>query len=100
MKGVNAMKKMGIWAISAMGLIFALVGCFQNVAMDTKAPKMAKEDLKLLLDNPELIVLDVRLAEEWKKSDRKIKGAVREDPEKDFKTWTSKYSRDKTLVFY
>jgi hypothetical protein len=25
---------------------------------------------------------------------------VREDPDKDIKTWADKYSKDKTLVFY
>ena len=59
-----------------------------------------KEELKPLLDNPEVIVLDVRLLDEWKRGDLKIKGAVREDPEKDYRTWASKYSKDKTLVFY
>jgi predicted sulfurtransferase len=94
------MKKMGIWAISVAGLIFVLVGCFQNVAVETKTPRMAKEELKSLLGNPEVIVLDVRIADEWKKSVWKIKGAVREDPERDFKPWASKYAKDKTLVFY
>jgi hypothetical protein len=94
------MKKMGIWAISVTGLIFVLVGCFQNVAMDTKTPRMAKEELKTLLGNPEVIVVDVRIADQWKKSDWKIKGAVREDPKKDPRTWMSKYPKDKTMVFY
>jgi hypothetical protein len=94
------MKKMGIWAISVTGLIFVLVGCFQNVAMDTKTPRMAKEELKTLLGNPEVIVVDVRIADQWKKSDWKIKGAVREDPKKDLRTWMSKYPKDKTMVFY
>jgi hypothetical protein len=45
------------------------------------------------------IVVDVRIADDWKKSDLKIKGAIREDPEKDYRVWASKYPKDKTLVF-
>ena len=61
---------------------------------------MTKEELKSLLGNPDVIVVDVRIAAEWKRADLKIQGAVREDPEKDYKTWASKYPKDKTLVFY
>ena len=88
------------WTVMAFLFVFVLTGCLQNLALDTKVPRMKKEDLKSLLDNPEVIVLDVRIAEEWKKSDLKIKGAVREDPEKDYRTWGSKYPKEKTLVFY
>ncbi len=61
---------------------------------------MIKEELRSLLGNPEAIILDVRITEDWKKSDLKNKGAMREDPEKDYKTWASNYPKDKTLVFY
>ncbi len=99
-KEVIQMRKGRFWVISAMGLSFALMGCLQNVALDTKAPRITKEELKPILGQTDVVVVDVRVAEEWKKSDRKIKGAVREDPEKDIKTWADKYSKDKTLVFY
>jgi predicted sulfurtransferase len=79
--------------------IFVLAGCFQNVTSDKSAPRITKEELKSTLGNPEVIVVDVRLSDEWKKSEWKIKGAVREDPEK-FKSWAGNYPRDKTLVFY
>ncbi len=79
---------------------FVLAGCFQNPAVDTKTPRMTVEELKALLDHPDVIIVDVRVADEWKRTGLKIKGAVREDPEKDYKTWASKYPKDKTLVFY
>lgn len=94
------MRKGRFWLISALGLSFALMGCLQNVALDTKGPRMTKEELRSILGQPDVVVVDVRVAEEWKKSEWKIKGAVREDPEKDIKTWGDKYSKDKTLVFY
>jgi rhodanese-related sulfurtransferase len=61
---------------------------------------LAKEHLRFLLDNPEVIILDVRIADEWKRSDLKIKGPVHEGPEKDDRTWGSRYPKDKTLIFY
>jgi len=88
------------WTISIFLVGFVLTGCLQNLALDAKVPRMTKEDLRSLLDNPVVIILDVRIADEWKKSDLKIKGAVHEDPEKDYRIWGSKYPKDKTLVFY
>jgi rhodanese-related sulfurtransferase len=60
---------------------------------------MTKEELKVKLDNPDLIVIDVRLGKDWTNSDLKIKGAVRENPEA-VDSWANKYPKDKTLVFY
>jgi hypothetical protein len=80
--------------------IFILTGCLQNVTLDTKTPRMTKEEMKSLLGHPDLIIFDVRIKDEWKKSDKKIKGAIREDPEKDFKVWALNYPKDKTIVFY
>jgi hypothetical protein len=93
-----AMKQ--FWTIVVFLIAFVLTGCLQNVALDTKVPRMTKEELKSLLGNPDVAILDVRIAGEWKRGDLKIMGAVREDPEKDYRTWASKYPKDKTLVFY
>lgn len=88
------------WTTIAFLVVFVLTGCLQNLAPSAKVPRMTKEELKPLLGNPDVIVLDVRLEEEWNRSGSKIQGAVRENPEKDYKTWASKYPKDKTLVFY
>lgn len=74
------------------------LGMGKNVAV----PRMTKEKLNSLLGNSDLdvIILDVRLGKEWYNSKWKIKGAVREDPEKDVKAWADKYPKDKTLVLY
>ncbi len=49
------------WTIIAFLVILVLTGYLQNLALDTKVPRMAKEDLRALLDNPEVIILDVRI---------------------------------------
>ncbi|MCX8118739.1 MAG: hypothetical protein N3G78_12540 [Desulfobacterota bacterium] len=68
-------------------------------AFSEEAPRMTKEQLRNLLGQPDVIVIDVRYGKEWTQSDSKIKGAVREDPE-DLKSWANKYSPHQTLVLY
>ena len=63
------------------------------------APRMTKDDLKAMLGNPGLLVIDVRYGKDWTDSNLKIRGAVREDPEA-FDSWANKYPKDKTFVLY
>jgi rhodanese-related sulfurtransferase len=60
---------------------------------------MTTEELKALLGNPDLVVLDVRRDSDWKDSDLKIQGAIREEPDR-IKSWAQKYSKDKIIVLY
>ncbi len=53
-----------------------------------------------MLGNTDVIIVDVRLSNDWEQSKSKILGAIREDPEGDVKTWADQYSKEKTLVFY
>ncbi len=64
-----------------------------------KIPVLAKEDLKGMLDDPGVIIIDVRLEKSWKSSDGKIKGAVWEDPDR-VRAWAGKYPKDKMIVLY
>jgi hypothetical protein len=81
-----------------------LLGGFASMVMamgkGVEAPKITKEQLLPMMENPDVILLDVRESESWKDSRSKIRGAVREDPEKDIQGWISKYSQEETLVFY
>ena len=65
-----------------------------------EAPRITKEQLLAVMENPDVVILDVREPGSWKDNQRKIKGAVREDPIKSVKTWAEKYPQDKTLVLY
>jgi len=69
------------------------------IALAGSVPRMSKEDLEAKLDDPDVIILDVRVGKDWKESGFKIKGAIRENPKK-FKSWANKYPKDKTLVLY
>jgi hypothetical protein len=62
--------------------------------------RITKDQLFAMLGNPRVVILDVREGDSWEKSKFKIKGAVREDPEKDINDWVERYPKDKTLVFY
>ncbi len=62
-------------------------------------PLITAEDLKAKLGAPALTILDVRRAAHWNASDRKIVGAVREDPDA-VESWAGKYAKERTLVLY
>jgi len=79
--------------------IFFTAGILATFAKSADVPRMKKDELKARLDNPDLVILDVRSENDWKDGDSKIEGAVREDPES-VKPWAEKYSKDKTLVLY
>jgi rhodanese-related sulfurtransferase len=62
-------------------------------------PKMTKDELRGMLGNPDLVIIDVRYSKDWTESDLKIQGAIREDP-KIFDSWANKYPKDKILILY
>ncbi len=61
--------------------------------------RITKEELRKMLTNLDVIVLDCRPVEQWRQSPKKIPGAVYADPY-DIESWADKYPKDKTLVFY
>jgi hypothetical protein len=70
-----------------------------QLAIAAEVPRMTKEELKSKLDNPDVVIVDVRVGKDWKGSEFKIKGAVRGNPA-EFSSWAEKYPKDKTLVLY
>lgn len=81
-----------------LGLILAVL-MFSNTVSGDEVKLLDKDELKAMLGNPDLVVLDVRAGKDWSSSEFKIKDAVRltgdttEAVMKDI-------SKDKTLVFY
>ena len=80
-------------------VIFSVVGILTIFAKSADVPRMTKDELKAILGNPDLVIIDVRAKKDWTDGDSKIKGAIREDPES-VKSWAEKYSKDKTIVLY
>ncbi len=68
-------------------------------AQAQEVPRMAPGELAARLGGMDLLVLDVRAGADWKASDKKIQGALREDPG-NVGDWASKYPKDKTVVLY
>lgn len=60
---------------------------------------MDKDELKAIIDSPELVLLDVRTGKDWSSSEFKIKGAVRLGGGGVDKAIKS-YGKDKTIVLY
>ena len=90
-------KKIG--SVFGIALILALVGVWMTPTMATDVTRMSKEDLKARLDDPDVVILDVRSGSDWKSSEFKIKGAIREES-RNVDSWAGKYPTDKTLVLY
>ncbi len=82
--------------IGFLGLLMGYAGAEQS---SEAAPRVSKEKLKSWMDSHDLVVIDVRLKDQWETSPYKIKGAVYEEPKK-LEQWASKYSKSKRMVLY
>ena len=85
--------------VMALALSLALVFP-AAVAIGQEAPRLDKETLKGWLSDPQVLILDVRQPKDWDGSDKKIKGAVRQDPKAEVKTWAATLPKDKKIVLY
>jgi len=81
--------------ISAI-LLFLIV---PNGVFAEDVQRMTKEELKAVIDSPDVIIVDVRSGRDWKSSESKIKNAVREEPYK-ADSWGDKHDKNKTYVLY
>ena len=83
-------------------IIFTLIMVVVLSAVRSAADDVAritKEELKILMSNPDLVILDVRKSSHWDSSDYKITGAMR-DNTNDMDSFAKKYMRNKTFVLY
>jgi len=91
------MRQAKSWALAmTVGLILAFTW---SCARGENAPRLDKETLKGWLADTQVIILDVRAPNDWQSSDKKIKGAVRQEP-KEVKTWAASLPKDKKIVLY
>lgn len=95
------MEKARFWLLmTAVSLMLAFPwSCAIGQAPGQEAPRLDPETLKVWLSDPQVLVLDVRQPRDWQGSDKKIKGAVRQDPH-DFKTWAADLPKGKKIVLY
>ena len=90
-------RKLRVFAVAAS---FIILGVLAQMACAADVLRMSKEELKSMLGNPGVTILDVRASGDWDNGKTKIQGAIREDPNKNAKSWADKYSKDKTIVLY
>ena len=83
----------------SMMISLVLSGVFTMTALAEDVPRITKEQLKGMLGDPNLAIIDVRANADWEGSTLKITGSIREDPRK-VNSWMDKYAKEKTLVFY
>ncbi len=91
------MNKKNIFSLLMLLILLGSPLTFAVASVD--APRMSKEELKSRLGDKDIVIIDVRTRHDWEKSDSKIRGAIREDPE-EAASWAKKYSKEKTIVLY
>jgi hypothetical protein len=70
-----------------------------RVVKAEEVPRIAKETVKSLLNNPGMLIIDVRTEKEWANTTQKIKGAVHQDSHA-VEAWGPTLPKDKRLVLY
>lgn len=93
-KGIIIFSGIVFFSLFAINLIL-----LQSVSQEI-VPEITIEDLKPMLGKPDVVIIDVRIQNQWEAADQKIPGAVHENPGKDVKLWLDKYPKDKTIVLY
>ena len=85
--------------VMSLGLIGPSVKPLIAEDIVADVPKITKEELKSKLGDPDIIIIDVLVQDQWETVDQKLPGAVHENPE-EVESWANKYKKDKTYVLY
>jgi hypothetical protein len=96
------MERIKLSSYSGLAVIIAGIVFFCIVPPALRAddvPRMEKDELKALLDNPDVVILDARTSSDWNKSESKIKGAHRLD-QSNAGSVEMMYPKEKTIVIY
>ena len=84
---------------SASIVLLVFLALAYGIAWADDTHTMTKEQLRPLLTESDVIVIDVRTNYDRDNGKAKIPGALREEGMK-FASWMNKYPKDKTLVLY
>lgn len=80
--------------------VLVLVAVVPAIAEENEEiPRISKEQVRDLIGQPGVVLIDVRYVKSWKKSDKKIAGAVREHPN-EIGSWVKKYAKDTRIILY
>ena len=90
-------------AIVKMILSIALgtsIGCLSATTATSKdVSTITNQELRSMLGDSDVTILDVRPKQQWKASELKIRGAIYENPN-EVESWAERYPKDKTLILY
>lgn len=87
------------FSFSVMYALIVLFTVSALVSAGGEALRISKEEVKAKLRHPNFILLDVRTGSDWNRSEEKIVGAVRVNPEK-IAEWSKTLAKDKEIVLY
>jgi len=93
---MNNHQRIPIVVMFALALVMTSMGTPQA---GSDVPLMTIDELSAMLDDPDLLVLDVRRGKDWTSSEFKIKGATYAKPDA-YDTWANTYPKDKKIVLY
>lgn len=93
------MRKTGWKWFVAMAVTLVFTAGFIVAASAADVPRMTKEDLKGKLGDSNVVIVDMRTGSDWKASDQKIKGAIREKAQ-NVSEWAPNLDKSKTIVLY
>lgn len=83
-----------------LGFTFLILAAVvQPVYGADEVGRISTEQLNSIIEDPDLVLLDVRIERDWEESDKKISGAVRVDHE-NVESWAGNYAKDQKIVLY
>lgn len=87
--------KGNVWLVVVLSVLLAC--CSSAVAADVA--RMSSAELRDRLEEPGLVILDVRRQGDYEREEIKIANAVRVDPG-NVKGWVDNYSKEQSIVLY
>jgi len=84
-----------VWVV----LMTMLAPLSVSLAQKAELQYVDKDALKGMLGDPKVLIIDVRAPSDWTQTDKMIKGAVRQAPDK-AATWGKTLPKDKKIILY
>jgi hypothetical protein len=92
-------KPVFIAVLATAFLLTALSGYTAPPATVEQVPRLTKDQVKDMLGNPDVVIVDIRFIKQWEQSDQKIPGALFAEPE-NFDAFVKIHPKEKTYIFY
>jgi len=87
-----------VLSLAILGVFVVLIAC-TNMQGANDVPRISKDEMKSKLGSPDVVLLDVRAKHDWERSDEKITGAIRMDPQT-VDNWADTLPKDKEIILY